>query len=146
MLRPVTPGDAPLLAALRARAFETPWSVQAFAELLCGPGAFGFVHERGFSLARVAVDEAELLLLAVDPDDRRRGLGRDLLGTTVEEAARRGAALMFLEVADDNAPALALYADAGFEAVGRRPGYYPRPQGPAADALTLRRALSPPEG
>jgi ribosomal-protein-alanine N-acetyltransferase len=51
---------------------------------------------------------------------------------------------LFLEVAEDNAPARALYAQAGFEEVGRRKGYYARPQSAAVDALVLRRRLRAP--
>ena len=57
-------------------------------------------------------------------------------------AARNlGAEQMFLEVAEDNAAALALYRRAGFEAAGRRRGYYPREAGAAVDALLLVRKL-----
>jgi ribosomal-protein-alanine N-acetyltransferase len=51
---------------------------------------------------------------------------------------------MHLEVAADNAPALALYQRAGFETVGRRRGYYARIEGPAQDAVLMRRALNTP--
>jgi ribosomal-protein-alanine N-acetyltransferase len=55
----------------------------------------------------------------------------------VAGAAARGATRLFLEVADDNAAALALYARAGFSEAGRRPGYYARPDGVRQDALIL---------
>ncbi|HEY0838393.1 MAG TPA: alanine acetyltransferase, partial [Azospirillum sp.] len=42
--------------------------------------------------------------------------------------------------AEDNAAARALYAAAGFATVGRRPGYYKRPDGRVA-ALVLRRSF-----
>jgi ribosomal-protein-alanine N-acetyltransferase len=46
---------------------------------------------------------------------------------------------MFLEVAERNGAARALYAAAGFAAAGRRRRYYPD----GADALVLRRSLTP---
>ncbi|MDP3371055.1 MAG: ribosomal-protein-alanine acetyltransferase, partial [Brevundimonas sp.] len=52
-------------------------------------------------------------------------------------AATRGATRLFLEVAEDNMAALALYAGAGFVEAGRRPGYYARPHGRPRDALVL---------
>ena len=52
-------------------------------------------------------------------------------------AAAAGAKVMFLEVAEENQPAMALYAKAGFEKAGRRPDYY----GPGAHAWLLRRSL-----
>ncbi|MEI6984946.1 MAG: GNAT family N-acetyltransferase [Rhodospirillaceae bacterium] len=78
----------------------------------------------GFILCRAAGDEAEILTLAVLPEKRRRGLGYRLLADGLAGAAARGARTMFLEVAEDNIAALALYAGAGFIPVGRRPGYY----------------------
>jgi len=66
--------------------------------------------------------------------------------TALAAAAAGGAKAVFLEVAADNAAALALYQEAGFETVGVRRGYYPRPGGGAADALNLRLALNSPAG
>jgi len=53
-----------------------------------------------------------------------------------------GAEALFLEVADDNAPAIALYESAGFERVGRRRGYYAKGRRTPADAFVYRRALN----
>ena len=54
------------------------------------------------------------------------------------EAARKQVTAMFLEVAEDNQPALALYRRAGFVANGRRQRYYRRGNGGWVDALMLR--------
>jgi ribosomal-protein-alanine N-acetyltransferase len=94
-------------------------------------------HIIGFTLARVVGDEAELLLLAVDPAFQKRGVGRMLLADFVARANHRGAHQLHLEVRDGN-PALALYDSAGFAVAGRRPGYYHGPGGQLHDALTLR--------
>ena len=63
----------------------------------------------------------------------------------IAASIERGAAKLFLEVAEDNAPAQHLYHMLGFTAVGRRPGYYRRKTGPAVAALTLRRILTEEE-
>ncbi len=81
--------------------------------------------------------EAELFLLAVADAARRRGLGRALLEAGERSCRAEGVTVLFLEVAHDNLPALALYERFGFEAIGRRRRYYPGGQ----DALTLRRWL-----
>lgn len=126
-----------LMAEVHATAFDRPWDAQAF-ESLCGQaGVLALGDTSGFILIRTAVDEAEILTLAVRPADRRRGRGADLVRTGAEAARARGAARLFLEVAEDNAAALGLYRAAGFTEDGRRRGYYPRPGGPAADALLL---------
>jgi ribosomal-protein-alanine N-acetyltransferase len=55
-----------------------------------------------------------------------------------------GAARMFLEVAVDNAPAIALYRRFGLSQAGRRPRYYLTPAGPV-DAIILTKALDTAE-
>ena len=146
-LRPVEPSDVGALAAAHASAFETPWSSEDFAAMLGARGAIAFAFETaageiaGFILARVIAGEAEVLTLAVRPERRRLGMGRALLAAA-EGAARLTADAMFLEVAADNAGAIALYEGAGYEQVGRRARYYARPSGEGADAIVMRRTLN----
>ena len=90
----------------------------------------------GFSLMRAVVDEAELLLVAVAPDARRRGVGKCLIEHFIEEARGRGALRLHLEVRDGN-DAVSLYRAAGFETAGRRRDYYRGPDGYRYDAITL---------
>ena len=132
--------QAQRLAALHATAFDAPWDAAAFTDLLAGTGVFVVEGEAGFILMRAVADEAEILTLAVRPDARGRGEGRRLTAEGVAGAAALGAERVFLEVADDNAPALAVYHRAGFAEVGRRPGYYARPDGSRRDAILLARA------
>lgn len=94
----------------------------------------------GFALARLLIDDAELLLLAVEPEARRTGVGRALIERTIATAHERGAHRLLLEVRDDN-EALALYRHAGFGEIGRRRGYYRGPGGATRDALTLARPI-----
>lgn len=136
------------LAALHAEAFAAPWSARAFADLLGQAGVFALAEADGFILIRVVADEAEILTLAVRPAARRQGVGARLLGRAAVEAARRGAVQLFLEVAEDNVAARALYAAAGFGEVGRRRGYYAAAGDENGDqrridALLLRIDLSP---
>jgi ribosomal-protein-alanine N-acetyltransferase len=90
---------------------------------------------------RAIAGEAEVLTLAVEPAHRRRGAARALLRGALAQATAAGAEQAFLEVAADNAAALALYREEGFEEAGRRAGYYQRPGARAVDALVLRRSL-----
>lgn len=125
------------LAELHAAAFAAPWDAAAFEALFGQKGVFAIEEPDGFILLRGVADEAEILTLAVSPSARRRGLGARLVREGGTGAASRGATRLFLEVADDNAAALALYARAGFVEAGRRPGYYVRPDGGRQDALIL---------
>lgn len=148
MLRSAALADAGLLATLHADCFEDPWSTGAMIEVMRSAGTFGFVVEVGpmvpiaLALARVAADEAELLTIGVARAWRRAGLARRLIGAVAREARDRGARRLFLEVAEDNASARALYGEESFQVVGRRRAYYARGNGPAIDALTMRRDLS----
>lgn len=132
---------APALALIHAAAFPAAeaWDAPAFAAQLGGPGGFGYLDARGgLVLARVVAEDAEILTIAVASEARRAGLGRALLRAAMHDAARRGAVAAFLEVSVANDGARALYDSCGYEAVGRRRGYYRD----GADALVLRAALS----
>lgn len=95
----------------------------------------------GFALARRTLDEAELLLLAVRPDARRRGIGEALVEAVAGEALAKGALRLLLEMRDGN-PALSLYRRTGFSQIGRRRDYYRGKDRSLHDALTLARPLS----
>lgn len=94
----------------------------------------------GFALSRLLMDEAELLLLAVEPDARGHGVGRALIERTVEIAVGKGAHRLLLEVRDGN-QALDLYQGSGFSEIGRRRDYYRGSDGTTRDALTLARPI-----
>jgi len=127
------------LATLHAAAMSDPrpWSAAEFAALLARPGAVLVGTPDGLALLQVAAGEAEVLTIAVAPGARRRGLGGRLLSQALERAAAMGAGVAFLEVAEGNRAARALYARAGFAEVGRRRGYYA-----GGDALVLRKELA----
>jgi ribosomal-protein-alanine N-acetyltransferase len=126
--------EASELAALHATAFDAPWKAGEIAQLLAGPGVFVVAEPDGFILIRVVADEAEILTLAVRPEARGAGLGGRLVGQGAVRAVQAGARRLFLEVAEDNTTARALYARAGFAQIGRRKGYY---DGGRIDALVL---------
>jgi ribosomal-protein-alanine N-acetyltransferase len=90
----------------------------------------------GFSLVRAVADEAELLLLAVDPAEQRRGIGQALLDDFIAGALAGGGHRLHLEVRDGN-QAVELYRASGFVPVGRRRSYYHGPDGRSHDAVTL---------
>lgn len=95
-----------------------------------------------FALNRfVDEDTVELLLFAVAPDARRKGIGRHLLSVTTDAAREKGAKSVFLEVRSSNQGALKLYEGFGFTAIGQRPGYYRSISGEYIDAITLLLSL-----
>lgn len=164
-LRAVQIPDVPVLAAVHALSFADGlggevWNAAAFERILALPGTFGTLAMAagqpgsppaplGFALGRRAVDEAEILTLGVVPTARRRGVARALVAALMVQAAAGGARRLYLEVAEDNRAALALYAQAGLREVGRRPGYYRRADGRPGgrvNALVLACDLNSPGG
>lgn len=94
----------------------------------------------GFVLSRHVLDEEELLLIAVVPDCRRRGIGEILIGQLVAAAKARGITRVYLEMRRGN-PALSLYHRLGFEPIGERPNYYRMANGERIDAITFGRSI-----
>ena len=150
-MRPALPQDAPALAALHALGFsargERSWSAEEFAALLAAPACCALLAPaEGFILARTLGEEAEILTLSVAPARQAQGLGARLLDALLASLAAQGVRRVHLEVAADNAAALALYRKRGFAQAGRRPAYYARAGAPAADALLLALTYSGGEG
>jgi ribosomal-protein-alanine N-acetyltransferase len=148
LIRTASPKDAALLASLHGACFDEVWNEEAFRRLLDRAGAIALVasleaetESQGFVLAQVAADECEILSIGSVRPARRKGLARALVMAAGERAHRLGAREMFLEVAEDNGAAFALYRGAGFTIIGRRVKYYRRADGTALDAVMLRATL-----
>ncbi|KEP69150.1 alanine acetyltransferase [Thioclava dalianensis] len=127
------------LSRLHAACFTTPrpWSAAEFADFLAQDGVFLVQEPGGFLLGRVIVDEAELLTLAVDPAQRRRGIARRLMAQFVAQCQTRNVCSAFLEVSETNAAARALYVATGWQESGRRRAYYRTPEGVPQDAVVM---------
>lgn len=122
--------------------FGEAWTLPQLAGVMTMPGTWLTLARvdaapLGFALIRSVLDECELLLLAVDPLWRGRGIGRSLLVDSLNTARRRGITSMNLEVRATN-NAIKLYENIGFEYVHRRPGYYRGNDGKLHDALSFR--------
>jgi ribosomal-protein-alanine N-acetyltransferase len=101
-------------------------------------------HAAGFSLSRTGFEEEELLLLAVLPEYRCKGLGRSILDSLCGSARERGAKRLLLEMRKGN-PAESLYRDFGFYQIGERPDYYRTSDGQRIDAMTFACDIMRPE-
>jgi [ribosomal protein S18]-alanine N-acetyltransferase len=148
-IEPLTPYHAAEVARLHGGSFARGWDQPEVARMLAdrtilsdGIFAAGIQQPFGFVMSRLAADEAEILTICIDPDQRGRGSSRLLLDRHMSHLVRRGIAALFLEVEAGNHPARALYRSSGFMQVGERPGYYPLPDGTRGLALILRRDLA----
>ena len=139
--------DVVYVAALEAQIHAAPWTAGNFRDALAAGYAAQVAERDGrivaFGVMMLAPGEAQILNVSVVPDARREGLGRELVLRFLADAARVGAEQAFLEVRVGNAPAIALYASAGFSHIARRDGYYPAgPDGVREDALVMRKDLA----
>ncbi|MCW3847991.1 GNAT family N-acetyltransferase [Sphingomonas sp. LB-2] len=148
-LRAGGPQDLPQVNSIMQEAFDPrygeAWTSSQCMGMLSLPGVWLTIaamddRDVAFALARQAVDEAELLLLATRPAARGRGIGGALLRTVIEEARHRGARMLHLEVRAGN-EAVQLYAREGFAKVGERKGYYRGKSGQVFDGLTFARQV-----
>ena len=148
-LRRALPADVAALVELERASSLHPWNeAQLAAEIArAEPDAVivmdGRVGVRAWCAYRLAAGELEILNLAVDPADRRLGLGRRLLEAALRRGAAAGVGRALLEVRASNDPARSLYAKSGFVAIGLRKDYYVEP---LEDALVLARPLAPGPG
>ena len=135
----MTPAE---MAQLHAASFTLPppWSQTELEATLANPFTFALTKPLAFLVAQVVAGEATLLTIAVAPTARRLGLGRALVADFLAQSRQRQATTAFLEVAETNQAARALYAAAGFVPTGRRKGYY-RATGQSVDAILMGRAL-----
>lgn len=121
--------------------FGEAWTEPQCLGILGMPGTWLLVareKERpmGFALARTIGDEGELLLLAVRPRFRGRGIGKALLDRIIADARGRGVRMLHLEVRAEN-EAIQLYSESGFTQVGVRRDYYRGRDGDTFDALSF---------
>ena len=127
----------PALAALEKQCFHAPWSEKMLREEL-GGGIFLVAEQdgevQGYVGCQTVLDEGYITNVAVSPDFRRRGAARLLIAELIARAKEKGLAFVTLEVRESNAPAIALYARAGFAPVGTRKNFY---SNPAENALLM---------
>lgn len=128
-LRPMNTSDLTNVLEIERASFTYPWSNNFFLQELQVSYAHSLlatIGEKsvGYVIYWLLPREIDIHNLAVHPAYRRRGIGRALLETVVEEARRQGVSRVTLEVRKSNAAAQKLYHTLGFSAQGVRKGYY----------------------
>ena len=123
-------------------AFGEAWNAAQLAGMVSMPGAWLTLARfdaatLGFTLMRSIFEESELLLLAVDPGWRGKGIGAALLRDCIDAARPRGITSMHLEVRATNS-AISLYEKAGFRHVNSRRDYYRGADSKMHDAHSYR--------
>lgn len=146
MIRLAGFADCSAIARIHSASFERGWKTEEIRTLMEKPGVAVYIYDidasqAGFALVRIAADECEIIAIAVDAAHKRKGIARKLLDYLPDRMKREGVSTIFLEVAEDNFAAIALYEAAGYAEHGRRKGYYRRWHGRRIDALLLKRRV-----
>ena len=145
-LRDMRRDDLATVLEIERRSFAQPWSRAFFEKELATPFArltvadeetFGRMRVVGYTCRWRVTDEVHLLNVAVHPERRGLGYGRELVGAVVEEARGGAARVVFLEVRAGNVIARRLYRQLGFKDLGVRRSYY----GPGQDAIVMELRL-----
>lgn len=122
----------PDAAEVESQCFTVPWSAASLRSELNSPFANYFYVTvdgvfAGYGGFLSLSGEGEITRIAVLPQFRRMGLGKQLMEAMLSRAGELGLSAMFLEVRESNSPAIGLYQSFGFSQVGRRPNYYTDP-------------------
>jgi len=138
-IRTMTNADLPTVMDIELKNYAFPWSEDIFRDCFKA-GYRCWVCEAqgkvlGYSLLSLAVGEAHILNISVDPAEQKQGIGRKMMENAIDYARGR-AETVFLEVRPSNTAAIALYEDLGFNEIGIRKGYYPAENG-REDAIML---------
>ncbi|MCS6781684.1 MAG: ribosomal protein S18-alanine N-acetyltransferase [Gloeomargarita sp. SKYBB_i_bin120] len=130
-LRRLTDQDGPAVVALDQAVFGGWWSARQYETELQKDSTLFVGYDVANQLVAMAaawliLDEAHIVLLAVHPDHRRKGIGRATLNYLLQELPST-IAHVTLEVRAQNTPALNLYQSCGFRILGKRRHYYHNP-------------------
>jgi len=144
ILRDMAEADLDAVLRIEREVHAHPWTAGNFSDALRSKYVCKVYENEdrmlGYAVLMLAVDEAELLDIAIAAGQQRHGWGRKLLEEMMALARRQNMQRMVLEVRASNAAAIALYRKAGFSDIGLRRDYYPAVNG-REDAILMGREL-----
>jgi ribosomal-protein-alanine N-acetyltransferase len=128
-IRPMNAADLDQVLAIEQASFRNPWKREHFESELSGRYSFPFVAEFdgqvvGYVCLMSLFEEAQILDIAVNPDQRGRGVGLELMARAEDLAREKQAEILALEVRASSTPAISLYERCGFRRTGVRANYY----------------------
>ena len=142
MIRRMEERDLPHVAAIDKSLFGDPWSEEAFRASLKQPEAHFLAAEDeqagvvGYCGSYRALDEAEIVNVAVSSDYQNHGTGRLLVGQLMKEETAAGVQNFILEVRLGNLAAQHVYEMLGFRRIGIRKHFY---DNPVEDAVIMQK-------
>ena len=129
MLRKWTESDLNAICELEKQCFSDPWSLDMLKGEFSLNGFLGYLIEEnseiiGYIGVSRVLDEANLDLIAVGENHRRKGYAKALFDKALTELFATGTEKVFLEVRKKNIPAISLYEKQGFIRLSERLNYY----------------------
>ena len=121
------------IAKLERTCFSTPWSEEGLKSELDNNFARFFVAFSGDKIAGYigshnVLGEVYITNVAVFPDFRRKGVGKELVEFLINQMKTEKAEFITLEVRESNLNAISLYEKCGFQNVGERKDFYEKPR------------------
>ncbi len=143
-IRPMEEADILQVEAIEEELFGDPWSGEAFRDSLKQPGARFLIAQDsdrgivGYCGSYRALDESEIVNVAVRDDCRNQGIGSRLVEHLIQEDVLDGIRHFILEVRQSNFAAQHVYEKLGFAKIGIRKRFYDRP---VEDAVIMRKEI-----
>ena len=143
MFEPMKHEDLPAVAALESQCFIEPWNEEdCRRELDENPFSNGWLLKEDERIVAYAFlwetfEMAQLARIGVDPEQRKRGLAKEMMQHLCNRAKEVQCEFMTLEVRQSNTPAIRLYEGCDFIQVNISKGYYPNGE----DAIVMTKAL-----
>ena len=144
MIRLMQKSDLSSVAQIEKLVQSHPWNIAQFEESLASYQCTVFEKSNqvvGFCILQTVLDEANLLLMAIHPNQQGQGLGYQLLDESIQ-MLKNNPIQIFLEVRESNIPAIRLYEKTGFHQIDLRKNYYPNKDGSREHAIIMVKACS----
>lgn len=144
MIRLMQQADIHSVFKIEQQVQSHPWSLKQFTEAVDSYQCSVIEQQGqvvGFCILQPVLDEANLLLMAVEPAQQGKGLGYQLLEYSIAQLPNQPVQI-FLEVRESNTAAIRLYEKAGFHQIDLRKNYYPNRDGTREHAIIMVKACS----
>lgn len=139
MIRLMRAEDVSVVAKIERLVQSHPWSLKQFEEAVDSYQSTVIEQNGqvvGFCILQPVLDEANLLLMAIDPSQQGKGLGYQMLEASMD-MLKNNPIQIFLEVRESNLAAINLYQKSGFHQIDLRKNYYPNSNGTKEHAIIM---------
>ncbi|MCO8079483.1 ribosomal protein S18-alanine N-acetyltransferase [Acinetobacter lwoffii] len=144
MIRLMQAADVEAVAKIERSVQSHPWTLKQFEDAVTAYQSTVIEVQgqvAGFCILQPVLDEANLLLMAIDPAQQGQGLGYQLLEASVA-MLKNNPVQIFLEVRESNLAAIKLYEKSGFHQIDLRKNYYPNSNGSREHAIIMVKACT----